>query len=242
MLICVSFPINVVVKSEIRLFTFVDKIVYNKYTIMGIKDIFKRKPNKFLLLLHRQTELTAQGLYLLTKYLKKRKSAIAKQIDETEREADEVRRVLVNELMRTFVTPFDREDIHNLSRSIDDVLDYANTTVEEMEILDVTPTPFMVDMAKLLYEASREINLSVARLETNHIDVAASHAQEAKSLENQVELIYRQALADLFQGPEDVEHIIDMLKAREVYRHLSNAADRQDIAANVIHDITVKMS
>jgi uncharacterized protein Yka (UPF0111/DUF47 family) len=72
--------------------------------------------------------------------------------------------------------------------------------------------------------------------------VANDHAQRAKALENRVEDVYREAIADLFNGPEDVEHIVQMLKLREVYRHLSNAADRGDEAANIIGDIVVKMA
>ena len=51
---------------------------------------------------------------------------------------------------------------------------------------------------------------------------------------------YREAVADLFSGPEDIHHVVEMLKMREVYRHLSNAADRGDEAANIISDIVVK--
>ncbi|HNK64467.1 MAG TPA: hypothetical protein PLE14_10445, partial [Anaerolineales bacterium] len=69
---------------------------------------------------------------------------------------------------------------------------------------------------------------------------AIGHAQRAKALENRVESVYREAVADLFSGPEDVHHVVEMLKEREVYRHLSNAADRGDEAANVIADIVVK--
>jgi len=72
--------------------------------------------------------------------------------------------------------------------------------------------------------------------------VAAEHAQRAKALENRVENVYREALAELFSGPEDVKHVVKMLKKREVYRHLSNAADRGDEAANIIADIVVKMA
>jgi hypothetical protein len=57
-----------------------------------------------------------------------------------------------------------------------------------------------------------------------------------------VEDVYREALADLFSGPKDVEHVVEMLKLRELYRHLSNSADRGDEAANVITDIVVKMT
>jgi hypothetical protein len=52
--------------------------------------------------------------------------------------------------------------------------------------------------------------------------------------------VYREAIAALFSGPEDVHHVVEMLKLREVYRHLSNAADRGDEAANIISDIVVK--
>ena len=158
-----------------------------------------------------------------------------------EKEADEVRRILIDELNRTFVTPFDREDIFSLSRAIDDVIDYANSTSYEMEILNVTPTSYMQRMASLLQDAAYEILLAVQRLKNNPA-VAIDHAQRAKALENRVEGVYREAIADLFSGPEDVHHVVEMLKMREVYRHLSNAADRGDEAANVISDIVVKMN
>jgi hypothetical protein len=209
---------------------------------MSIKDIFKRKPDKFLSLLVQQTELTIQGLDCLKVYLKKRNRDQAKQIAATEKEADEVRRILIEELMRTFITPFDREDIFALSREIDDILDYVNTTVEEMEILDVNPNSYMLRMASLLHDAAIEINLAVLRLQDNHLTVANEHAQRAKSLENRVETVYREAIGDLFDKAKDLKHVVEMMKIRELYRHLSNAADRGDGAANVLSDVIMKMS
>ncbi|MCC6148544.1 MAG: DUF47 family protein [Anaerolineaceae bacterium] len=210
---------------------------------MSIRDIFKPKPNKFTQLLIEQTRLTVKGLELLKVYLEKRDPDTARQISKLEKEADEVRRVLIEELMRSFVTPFDREDIFSLSREIDDVLDYANTTVDEMEILDVDPTPYMQRMASLLYDAALEIEMAVERLQDNHANVTSNHVQRAKALENRVETVYREALADLFRGKDiNAERIVEMLKAREIYRHLSNAADREDVAANVIGDIVMKSS
>lgn len=209
---------------------------------MSLWNIFKPKPNKFLQLLIEQTAITVQGLELLKEYVEKRDSTVAKKIAATEKEADEVRRILIEELMRTFITPFDREDIFSLSREIDDVLDYANTTVDEMEILDVVPTPYMTRMASLLYEAAQEIQLAVERLQDKHWTVATDHAQRAKALENRVEGVYREAIADLFHGVKDFKHVMNVLKVREIYRHLSNASDREDVAANVISDIVMKMS
>jgi len=204
-----------------------------------MRNPFSSRQDKFLKLLQEQAALTLKGLNLLKDYMNDQGPAVAEQLTTTEKEADEVRRILIDELNRTFITPIDREDIFALSRTVDDVLDYAYSTVDEMEILQVKPTPYMCRIAALLRDAAYEIRLAVERLK-EHPGVANEHAQRAKALENRVEDVYREALADLFSGPQDVAHVIEMLKMREVYRHLSNAADRGDEAANVIADIVVK--
>jgi uncharacterized protein len=209
---------------------------------MKMKDVLKPRSNKFTLLLIEQTRLTEKGLDLLTVYMQKRNSKIAKQISQTEKEEDEVRRILIEELMKSFVTPIDREDIFTLSREIDDILDYANTTVDEMEILDVKPTSYMQQMAKMLHDASVELRMAVERLQDKHHSVASDHTQRAKALENRVEGVYREALGKLFKETKSVKAVVNMLKVREIYRHLSNASDREDGAANVISDILMKSS
>jgi len=201
--------------------------------------LFKHREGIFYELILKQAAITLDGLNLMVKYLETQAPEIAQELSLKEKEADEVRRILIDELNRSFVTPFDREDVFTLSRSIDDVMDYADSTVIEMVILKVVPTPFMQRMATLLKDAAYEIHLAVQRLQ-KHPAVAIDHAQRAKALENRVEAVYREALADLFTGPEDISHVVEMLKMREVYRHLSNAADRGDEAANIISDIVVK--
>jgi uncharacterized protein len=201
--------------------------------------LFKRREEVFHTLIAQQAALAVEGLTLLCKYVEAQSPEVAEQLSLKEKEADEVRRILIDELNHTFVTPFDREDIFTLSRTIDDVLDYADSTVNEMEILNVQATPYVHRIASLLKEAAYEIQQGVLRLK-NHPSVATDHAQRAKALENRVEQVYREAIADLFSGPENIEHVVAMLKMREVYRHLSNAADRGDEAANVIADIVVK--
>lgn len=202
-------------------------------------SIFKRKQDKFIVLIIEQAQLTLKGLELLKQFMADNSADTARQLLEVEKQADEVRRILIDELNRTFITPIDREDIFALSRVIDDVLDYANTTVDEMGILKVRPTNYMERIASLLRDAAYEIHLATQRLQ-DHPNVAAEHAQRAKALENRVETVYREALAELFSGPEDLSHVVKMLKKREVYRHLSNAADKGDEAANIIADIVMK--
>jgi hypothetical protein len=203
-------------------------------------SIFSRKKqNRFLELLIKQAECTVEGMQTLLQYVREPHEARAQRVTEIEKEADEVRRILIDELNRTFVTPLDREDIFALSLTIDDVLDYGNTTVEEMNVLGVEPNVFIERMVSLLTDAAQEICNGVLRLE-DHPNVANDHAVRAKALENRVETVYREAIADLFQMPRDIDHVVEMLKLREIYRHLSNAADRGDAAANVIGDIVVK--
>ena len=204
-----------------------------------IRGIFKPRQNKFVQLLIQQADLTVEGMEALEAYMKKRGSKHAERLNQVEKEADEVRRILIDELNRTFVTPIDREDIHALSRTIDDVLDYAYATIDEMEILEVEPNDYLRRMTSLLGDAARELLSAMQRLE-DHPAVASDHAVRAKALENRMEQVYREAVADLFHQPQDVEHIVEMLKLREIYRHLSNAADRGDEAAKVISDIVVK--
>jgi predicted phosphate transport protein (TIGR00153 family) len=200
---------------------------------------FKKREEVFNKLIEEQASLSYDGLKLLVKYVETQDPDIAEELALKEKEADEVRRILIDELNRSFVTPFDREDIFTLSRSIDDVVDYADSTVSEMVVLKVKPTPYMQRIATLLKDAAYEIYQAVQRLQKNPA-VAIDHAQRAKALENRVEGVYREAIADLFSGPEDLHHVVEMLKMREVYRHLSNAADRGDEAGNIIADIVVK--
>jgi uncharacterized protein len=208
---------------------------------LGLKEFFKPKQDRFVLLLIQHAEITLGGMVALEAYMKKANEKQAAVVVQAEKDADEVRRILIDELNRTFVTPLDREDIFALSRSIDDVMDYAFGTVEEMQVLQVPPNDFLRRMVSLLCEAANELHLAMLRLKDNP-GVASEHASRAKALENRVERVYREALADLFSGPEDVQQVMKMLKLREIYRHLSNCADRGDAAANIIHDIVVKMT
>jgi predicted phosphate transport protein (TIGR00153 family) len=208
---------------------------------MGFRDFFRPRQDNFLRLIVEQAAKTLEGMEALEEYMRSNSKEAARRVMQTEKEADELRRILVDELNRTFVTPMDREDIFALSRAIDDILDYGDSTVEEMDILDVSPNQHLHRMASLLRDAANEIHMATLRLK-DHPGVAYEHAMRAKALENRVETIYREALADLFSGPTTCEHIVQMLKLRELYRHLSNSADRGDEAANVITDIVVKMT
>jgi predicted phosphate transport protein (TIGR00153 family) len=202
-------------------------------------SVFKKRENIFIQHMHNQAAATLAGMEALVAYFNHQTPESAAMLTKMEKEADEYRRILIYELNKTFITPFDREDIFALSRTVDDVIDYAFSTLEEVELLHVTPTQYMQQIANRLRDAANELLLAIDRL-NDYPGVANEHAQRAKSLENQVEMLYREALAELFDGIEDTQHVMKVFKFREVYRHLSNAADRGDEAANVIASIVMK--
>jgi uncharacterized protein Yka (UPF0111/DUF47 family) len=164
-----------------------------------------------------------------------------KTTQQIEKQADDARRQLIGELNRTFVTPFDREDINALSRDLDDVVDYAYTTTEELLLFKLKKNNHLFDLATLVQEGAVELQVAISHLQKEP-QVAIIHAQRAKKVETKVEITYRKALAELFTPPEDFVGMVEILKRREVYRHLSNAADRVDEAANILSDIIMKTS
>jgi uncharacterized protein Yka (UPF0111/DUF47 family) len=201
------------------------------------RRLFAKQKNIFYDLLYQQSEKTLEGLEALATYMDDRSPENAKRVKKCETEADDLRLILIQELDKTFVTPLDREDIFDLSRVIDDVMDYANSTVLEMEIYEVPADGHVKEMVNILISAGRELNNAIKLLE-DQPKVAAVHAVKAKAYENTMEGAYRLALSHLFRGDDPVF----MLKMREIYRHLSNAADRGDEAANIITSIVMKHS
>jgi len=203
--------------------------------IFGRKKPFSGNEGRFFDILSSQAAKTLEGLDALWNFAENGTKENANLVRDVERQADELRRILIEELDSTFITPIDREDIYALSRAIDDVVDYANTTVDEMEIYEVKGDEHIKDMVNILRKAARELNDAVKILK-DYPKIASEHAVKAKSYENQMEKAYHVALAALFKGTDTVY----MLKMREIYRHLSNAADRGDEAANIISSIVMK--
>ncbi|TSA12079.1 MAG: DUF47 family protein [Betaproteobacteria bacterium] len=197
---------------------------------------FGGKETDFFKLLLDQASKTLEGIEALSRFLETLDPAHGQKVKEIETEADEIRRVLIEEINQTFVTPVDREDLFALSRAIDDVLDYANTTVYEFEVYQLKRADEHVKrLVEILHEQARELHQAIKTLD-HYPRLANEYAVKAKKAENTMERAYREALGELFRGTDTVH----MLKMREIYRHLSNAADRGDEAANTIHSIVVK--
>ena len=202
---------------------------------MALWKVFgqKREADFYELLLS-QCEKTVQGCQSLVRFLDN--DSPPEDLLRLEQEADDIRRILIDELNQTFITPMDREDIFMLSRAIDDVLDHAYNAVKEMEVFEVQSNEFLFKMAELLLKGAEELLNAIKHLKKNP-NVAVGYVVRAKGLENEMNDAYLDALKQLFSG----NNVRLMLSYREIYRHFNRSADTVDEAANIISDIVVKM-
>lgn len=202
---------------------------------MSFWKIFERKNEvDFYDLLLDQSEKTLEGCKALVRFLADQGDP--EEIRKLEQEADDIRRILIDELHRTFITPIDREDIFALSGAIDDVIDHAQNTVKEMDAFGVESNEFLCQMAELLEKGAEQLVSSMRHLKKNP-NVAVEYAVRAKRTENKMNELFLSALKQLFSG-RDARL---MLSYREIYRHFNRSADRVDEAANIISNIVVKM-
>jgi len=195
----------------------------------------KSAPN-FFDLLAEQAKLMAKGMRLLNEYCISHNESVADEVIRTEIEGDMVRRVLIDELNRTFITPIDREDLFRFSSQLDEILDYAKTSVDEIRFYSVIPDEEMSAVTAVLLDMCEHSIIAVANVE-RHKSISRDEAIYVKRMENKVGDMTTRALAVLFDG-EDYKRIF---KYREIYRHLNQTADIADEAMDSLLDIMVKM-
>jgi uncharacterized protein Yka (UPF0111/DUF47 family) len=208
---------------------------------MGWFDGKLKEESKFIAMLIGQAAKSVEAIHYLVHSLEQINLDTIKAVHTLAEEASELRRVLIDELHKTFITPLDREDIFNLSHCFEDMVTYALTTVEEMSILKVGADDYIRQMVQLVCEEAEQLELAILRLAQNP-RVALDHAHEVRKLERKVERLYRTAIKDLFARATDPERLPDLFYRREVYRHISNMSDRADSAANVFGMVIMKLT
>ncbi|MDZ4202397.1 MAG: DUF47 family protein [Gallionella sp.] len=209
----------------------------NKTLLAIILDrVFPKVPN-FFEMLSEQNEKVSHTVDLLVEYMQHGDPAIAAALKENVHEADIIKVRNLHELNEAFSTPIDREDIYRAIMSLDDIVMYCKTTVHEMDVLGVSPDNFMRDISLHIKSGVDSLAKGFAKLAT-HPAEAAHDADAARKSERHAEKLYRVALPTLFEGND----YINMFKRREIYRHLTNAAEHMAQCANTLHDIVVKIS
>ena len=199
------------------------------------EHVFPKTPD-FFTLLHEQSRQVVHTVGLLVHYMETGDDAVGELIKQDEHAADKVKVRNIHTLNEAFSTPMDREDIYRAITTLDEVVNGCKDAVNEMHALSLTPDAYTLEMAKLLHAGVQSLEAGFGKLGTLPTE-AAVDADIARKAERKVEKLYRKALADLFQG----EDYIHMFKRREIYRHLTNAAERMAHCANTLHDIVVKM-
>ena len=210
----------------------------------SLSRLFHRIINKmvpkapdFYGLLHEQAIHVQHTTHLLVRFMKSGDAALAKEIKRDEHTADTIKIRNLHTLNEAFSTPCDREDIYRAIMTLDDVVNYCKTTVNEMSVLKVEPDEFMHHMAIQLDAGAQALIRGYAKLAAAPATAEADAAAGRKA-ERRIEKLYRKALAVLFVGDD----YLNMFKRREIYRHLSNAGDRMAACANTLHDIVVKIT
>jgi uncharacterized protein len=157
-------------------------------------------------------------------------------IKDLEHAGDELTHEIVQTLNRTFITPFEREDIYALSSGLDDVLDYIDEIAETIVLYGITEISAAAkSMAGLIVEAAVQIQAAVSKLESK--SGVSEHGIEVHRLENVGDTESRRAIGDLFSGGHDA---IAIIKLKDFYTLLEDSLDRCEDVANVIEGIIIK--
>jgi predicted phosphate transport protein (TIGR00153 family) len=161
------------------------------------------------------------------------------EVTELEHEGDSITHQIVALLHRTFVTPFDREDIALLSHTMDDITDFIHAAADAIFIYKIKkPTDRAKELAETIVQAAEEVEKAVLLLKNrSEFTKMMEHCVELNRLENRADKIYRAALGELFDDGEDTANII---KWREVYEHMESATDRCEDVANVLEGVALK--
>ena len=217
--------------------------------------VFPRMPD-FYGLMNDQCDLLVMAMKEFVEYMRTGDPEIGSRIAGTlEKQGDELKRRNLHILNKAFATPMDREEIYRAIEGIDHVVNYAKTTVREMEALGVVPDSHTLEMAIHLREGAEALQAGFRNI-TALPTQAEADAQAARKAERKVEKSYRRALAELFaaetyhvklrekegSGSDVLSYMTEIMKRREIYRHLSNGADRLAHAGQTLHDIIVKIT
>lgn len=159
-----------------------------------------------------------------------------KRIKDTEHSCDELTHKLTIKLNKSFITPFDREDIYTLTVALDDVCDYIDAGARAIVMYDIKEfNAYSVNLAKVIQKQSASINAAISILKKP--TEMNTHIVEIHRLENEADEIYFRAIGELFRNSTDA---LSVIRYKELYEILENATDRCESVANIIESIILK--
>ena len=160
----------------------------------------------------------------------------SEEIKEVEHACDTITHEIIQRLNRTFVTPIDREDIHELARSLDDVMDAIDASATLIKLYKLKTIRFGArELAVTITACTKQVRLALEALEKNKGLI--THAVEINRLENEADRIHQEAVGRLFQDEQDP---LTVMKWKETLDFLEHATDRCEDVANVLEGVVVK--
>jgi predicted phosphate transport protein (TIGR00153 family) len=198
------------------------------------------KDGQFFELCNRAAENLRQGASELHTMLAAGKDLgeRAKRIKQIEHDGDTLTHQLIQKLDQTFITPIDREDIHQLASALDDVLDLIEAVADRVVIFKIQkPTPAAQKLAQILEKSTGEITKAVAALEHQSEEIINTYCMEIDRLESEADRANRDAIAGLF---ENEKNPIEVIKWKEIYEFLEEATDCCEDVANILESVVLK--
>lgn len=162
--------------------------------------------------------------------------AYTKRIKDVEHECDAITHQMTNKLNKSFITPFDREDIYHLAVALDDICDYIDAGARAIVMYGIgKPNKHTMDLAKVIQQLGAQISKAVSML--SRPDEINTHFVEIHRLENEADEIYFRAMKELFSNGTDA---LSVIRWKEIYEILEYATDRCESVANIIESIVLK--
>lgn len=197
------------------------------------------KEEKFFALFKDMTTNIIEGALLLKEMLDDFADPVASQrkIKDVEHKGDQLTHDTIQKLNKSFVTPFDREDIYALSAALDDILDLIDASAQRVVMYNVEkPTPEAKELAFLILKSCQAVGRAVSKL-GGKLELIAQDCVEANSLENEADRVCREAISRLFDEEKDP---IQLIKWKEIYETLERVTDKCEDAANILESVVVK--
>lgn len=168
-----------------------------------------------------------------------RRADLNKKLEDLEHKGDDITHQIHLELGKNFITPFDREDIHSLASSLDDVADFIQGASNRMELYKLeTPSQAMREISDLILEATEHVAKALNELrDLKNIRNITDACVRINSVENKADYIFDKAMSELFEYEKDA---ITLIKTKEVLSAMEDATDKCEDVANVLESILVK--
>ncbi|WP_239617899.1 DUF47 domain-containing protein [Cohnella mopanensis] len=167
-------------------------------------------------------------------------AAFAKEMKEFEHKGDKCTHIILTELNKTFITPIEREDIMELIKKLDDVLDGIEACASRFEMYQITKAdPYIIKFGECLRRCAREIKSAIYLLTQKKLLAMQPHCVNINALENEGDDLMRQGIKHLFQNVKDP---IELIKHKEIYERLEETTDSCEDVANTLQSIIMRNS